>query len=317
MACAGHNSGAYPSVLQHSNAYVKLNADGSANLVVALCEMGQGILGVLAQIAAEELGLKAEDVHVVDVDTDISMFDSGNFSSRGTYMTGNAVLRAAREAKNQLLERAAKALGVSVAELSARDGRIYIKAAPEKGISIAEIARNAIYNFQGECLNISGRCSFEPQESPNTFQTVFAEVEVDTETGEVKVIKIVVAVDIGIAINPMAVEGQLEGAALQGIGYALTEDFVVDADSGVTITDNFVTYKIPSAADLPEIEVILIEHPSASGPFGAKGVGELGLIAVAPAIANAIYDATRVRITELPITPEKILKAMQATKAVA
>ena len=134
----------------------------------------------------------------------------------------------------------------------------------------------------------------------------------DNETGEVKLLKMVIADDIGRAINPMNVEGQLEGGIVQGIGYALTEDFAIDMNTGATITDSFATYKIPTVLDLPEIEVILVEQPVPSGPFGAKGVGEMGSICSAPAIANAIYDAVGVRIKELPITPEKILKALQA-----
>jgi len=310
MACCTHASGAAPGLLEHSNAFIKFNADGSANVVVSPCEMGQGILGVLAQIAAEELGLDIEDIHIVTGDTDVTMFDIGSHASRSAYVIGNAVLKAAQEAKGQLLERAAKALEVSAEELDTKDKRVYVKAAPEKGISIAEICRNAIYNFEGECLNISGKCSFIPGQS-RPFQAVFAEVEVDTDTGGVKLLKMLVAQDSGRAINPMNVEGQLEGGAAQGIGYALTEDFAVAMNTGATLTDSFATYKIPTVLDLPEIEVIIVEKPVASGPFGARGVGELGANTIAPAIANAIYDAVGVRIKELPITPEKILKALQ------
>ena len=133
----------------------------------------------------------------------------------------------------------------------------------------------------------------------------------DTETGEVRVLKIVIAHDIGRAINPATVEGQLEGGVMQGIGYTLIEDFIVDTGTGVTITDNFTTYKIPAALDAPEIEIILVEKPDPTGPFGAKSVGETAMISIAPAIANAIYDAVGVRITELPITPEKVLTALR------
>ncbi len=308
MGIMSHCSCGAPFLLEHSNAFIKLNEDGSANVIVSTCEMGTGILGALAQIAAEGLGLRAEDIHIVTGDTDVTMFDSGSHASRSLYAAGNAVAGAAREAKGQLLERAAKMLEVPANELEVNEGRIYVKVAPEKGISVAEVARNAIYNFTGECLNISGKCSHSPGQSP-TFQAVFAEVEVDTETGEVKVLKIVVAQDIGRAINPMTVEGQLEGALVQGMGYGLIEDYVINKDTGVVESDNLTTYKIPSILDLPEIEVIIVEQPVASGPFGAKSVGEAGHIIIAPAIANAIYNAVGVRITELPITAEKILKA--------
>lgn len=309
VACNTHGSCAYPGLLEHSSALVNFNADGSVNLTVHPCEMGQGILGVLAQIAAEELGLNVEDIHIVTGDTDVTQFDCGSHASRSTYTSGSAVRRAAQEAKAQLLERAGKVLGVSAKELDVKDRRIYVKSAPATGISIAEVARNAIYNYHEDCVNISGQCSFIPRQSPS-FQATFAEVEIDTETGQVKVVKVVNAVDCGRAINPMNVEGQFAGAIAQGIGYALTEDFVIDTDTGIPVTDNFDNYRIPTALDVPEIEIILVEQPVASGPFGAKGVGEIGCVAVAAAIANAVYDAAGVRVRELPITAEKILGRM-------
>jgi xanthine dehydrogenase molybdenum-binding subunit len=310
MACTTHNSNASPGLLDYSNAFIKLNEDGSANLAVSVCEMGQGALGVLAQIAAEELGLNADDIHIVSGDTDVTQFDPGSHASRSTNVIGNTVLRAAREAKGQLLERAGEALGVSARDLDAKDGHVYVKASPTKRISIAKVARNAIYNYQGDCVNISGNCSFVPQQSPS-FQATFAEVEVDAKEGQLKVLKVVIAADIGRAINPLSAEGQFEGAIVQGIGYTLIEDFVIDMGTGIPTTDSFETYKIPTTLDLPEIEVILVERPVASGPFGAKGLGEIALVAVAPAIANAVYDAVGVRVKELPITPEKVLNGLE------
>jgi xanthine dehydrogenase molybdenum-binding subunit len=312
MAIMMHVTGAHNTLLEHTNAMVKLNVDGSASLIVSACDMGQNPLGALAQIAAEELGLHAEDIHIVTGDTDVTMFDVGQHASRTLYCIGNAVKRAAAEVKHQLLERAAKKLGVSPNELEIRDRRIYVRTTPQKEISVAEVAKDAIYNFKGECLNILGKCTWEPKENPFPFQAVFAEVEVDTETGAVKVLKIVVAHDIGRAINPTTVEGQLEGGVMQGVGYALTEDFAINKDTGVVESDNFGTYKIPSTSEMPDIEVVLVEQPVPSGPFGAKSVGESSMVAIAPAIANAIYDAVGIRIKDLPITPEKILKALGA-----
>lgn len=315
MATMSHCSGAAPAFLEHSNAFIKLNEDGSANLTVHPGSPGTGSLGALAQIAAEELGLRYEDIHIVTGDTDITMFDIGSHASRSVYCIGNAVLAAARQAKGQLLERAATVLGVSPDELEVKDRRVYVKAAPEKSISVGEVAWNAIYDLTGKCLNISGSGLFKQTTYSPPTQAVFAEVEVDTETGEVKVLKLVIANDSGIAINPNSVEGQIEGGALQGIGFGLVEHYIINRDSGVVETDNFNTYRILSPLDLPDIEVILVEKPDPKGPFGAKAVGESAVVAIAPAIANAIYDAVGVRIADLPVTPEKILKALKEKRA--
>jgi len=310
MATASHTSGGYPGLLEHSNALIKLNEDGSASLIIHPGAPGTGILGTLSQIAAEELGIRSEDINVVTGDTDITMFDLGSHASRSTYVIGNAVLMAARQAKSQLIERAAKLLGVLPTELMIRDRRIYIKGNPEKSVSVAEVTRNAIYNFDGECANISGKGSWEPKSSAPPTAAYFAEVEVNTETGKVTVLKFVTAVDSGKAINPMMVEGQAEGGIAQGIGYALTEDYVFNQSTGVVVTNNFDTYRIPSIAEIPETEIVIIEEPEPTGPFGAKGTGELSAAGVAPAIANAVYDAVGIRIKELPITPQKILAAL-------
>jgi xanthine dehydrogenase molybdenum-binding subunit len=312
MAVMVHPSSIYAYFMEHSSASVKLNEDGSATVIVGSSEQGQGALVALGQIAAEELGVRAEDVHVFGGDTDITLFDMGTYGSRTTYVLGNAVLGAARDAKRQLLERAAKMLEASADELEIKDRRVYIKTAPDTGIPVAEVAKNAIYDYQGEATNIVGKCSFNATSPASSFQAAFTEVEVDTETGEVKILRMVIAHDIGKAINPISVEGQIEGGAVQGIGYALTEDFIIDMNTGATLSDSHETYKIPSTLDLPEIEVILVEKAEPTGPFGAKGVGEPGLVTIAPSIANAIYDAVGVREKELPMTPEKILSALKA-----
>jgi xanthine dehydrogenase molybdenum-binding subunit len=311
MAVMMHPSNVYPLFMEHSSASIKLNEDGSATVIVGASEQGQGTLAVVKQIAAEELGVGSENVRVVTGDTDITPFDMGTYGSRTTYVLGHAVHGAAREAKGQILARAAKMLEVSTNELEIGAGQIYVREQPEKGISVAEVARASIYDQQGEASAIVANYSYNPASSAPSFQAAFAEVEVDTETGEVTVLKVVIAHDIGRAINPAAAEGQLEGSVVQGIGYALTEDFVVDSKTGKTLSDSFLTYKIPSTLDLPEIEVILVEEADPTGPFGAKGVGESGSVATAPAIANAIYNATGVRVTELPMTPERVLKALK------
>ena len=181
---------------------------------------------------------------------------------------------------------------------------------------MADVAREAMYNFEGEHLNISGKGSFSPIQNPPPFSVVFTEVEVDTETGEVKVLKILYVADPGRAINPATVEGQLEGAIAQSFGYVLTEDHAVNKETGALESDNFNTYKLPSALDMPETEVVLYEEPVPSGPFGAKGIAQGAMVAVTPSIANAIYDAVGAFITDMPATPEKILEALKRKKEV-
>jgi xanthine dehydrogenase molybdenum-binding subunit len=313
MAIMVHPSEVFPSYSGHSSALVKLNEDGSATLTVSAAEIGQGILSALSQIAAEELGLRIEDIHVVNGDTDTTLFNIGTYCSRETYSNGNAVLRAALDARKQLLQRAARKLQVSPDELTIREGRILVSGSPETSVSVAEVAKDAIYNFNRDSLHITGKSSFDPgpdSVSPS-YQACFVELEVDSETGEVKLLKVVAAHDIGKAINPLGVEAQLEGGIVQGIGFTLFEEYVYNAKTGVIETTNFTTYKIPSATDLPEIEIILVEEPDPTGPFGAKGCGESGQVAVGPAIANALYNAVGVRLTDMPLTPEKILKALQ------
>jgi len=312
MSVMNHSSGAGGFLLEHSNAAIKLHEDGSATLIVSPCEMGQGILGVLNQIAADTMGLRYEDIHVMTGDTDVTLFDIGSHASRSTYVIGNAVVDAGCKIKKQVLELASKRLKISADKLDIKEGRVYVKAAPQEGISVAEISHDAIYNYELTGVHISATGSFQSGTHCPNFQAGFAEIEVDTETGEIKVIKYVVAHDIGRAINPQNVEGQLQGGAVQGLGYALSEDFVVDRRTGKTLSDSFATYKIPSSLDIPAIEVILVEDPVPSGPFGAKGVGEPGIVNVAPSIANALYDAIGVRIHSLPMTPEKVLEGLKA-----
>lgn len=314
MSIMTHASGAGGFLLEHSHAIIKLHEDGRAHLTVSPCEMGQGILGVLSQIAAETIGLRYEDIYVITGDTDITLFDIGSHASRSTYVIGNAVVNAGQKVRQMILERAAKRLDVPSEKLGIKDGRVYIESRPEKGITVAEISHDAIYDYGTTGQHLMAAGSFQSVSHCPNFQAGFAEIEVDTETGVIKVIKYVIAHDIGRAINPLNVEGQLEGGAAQGIGYALSEDLVIDKETGNTLSDSFATYKIPSALDMPEIEVILVEEPAPSGPYGAKGVGEPGMVNVAPSVANALYNALGVRINSLPMTPEKVLSALKTKK---
>jgi len=310
MATMSHCTGAAPLYLEHSNALVKFNEDGSVDLTVHPAPVGQHIWGALSQICAEELGIEAEDVHIVTGDTDVTLFEYGSDASRSTYAVGGATLRAARQAKEQLLARAAGMLGVPAGDLYLRDRTVFSRTNPDRSLSIARVCYEAIYSFGGKAENFSGKQSFEPVWNSPNYGAYFAEVEVNTETGRVTVPRFVTVIDCGTAVNPMAVEGQLEGGLQQGIGLALTENYVINRETGVVETTNYDSYKVPTAPDMPASEVYIVNKPDPKGPFGAKGVGEPGMVGIAPAIANAIHNAVGVRVRELPITPERLLGAL-------
>lgn len=315
MSIMTHASGAGGFLLEHSTAIVRLNEDGSATLTVSPCEMGQGILGVLAQIAAESTGVRYEDVRIVTGDTDVTLFDIGTHASRSTYAIGNAVIDAGTKVKEMVLQRAAPLLETTADKLNARKGRVYVVDDPEKYVTVARVCDASLYEFgmDGSSLTATGKHQ-SVRHTPN-FQAGFAEIELDMETGIIKVLKLVMAHDIGRAINPESVIASLQGGAAMGLGYALSEDLVID--EGVVLSDSFATYKLPSAMDMPEVEIILVEDPDPHGPYGAKGVGEPGITNVAPSIANALYDAAGVRVHSVPITPEKVLEALAAKEATA
>ena len=307
-----------------SAAIVKVNEDGTATVLTGTVETGQGSLTVLGQIAAEELGIATDDVHVVSGDTDTTPMDTGAIASRTTYVTGNAIRLAAEKAKGILFEVAAPLLGVRPDQLEARDRKIQVKGYPQRSLPISEVARRAQVVMGQPAI---GSASWNPPTvamDPETGQgkpfstyvyaTQIAEVDVDDETGEVEVLRIVAAHDCGTPINPMLVEGQVEGGISMGIGFALQEEILFDA-AGRQLNPNLTNYIMPTSLDMPEIEVDIVESYDPTGPFGAKGVGEPTSVPTAAAIMNAIHDAVGVRITSLPATAEKVLAAIRAKGA--
>lgn len=322
MACCMHVSGnrSFKKEFDGSAALVRVDDGGNVFVYSGEADLGQGARTVFAQIAAEELGVPYEKVKVAIVDTDIAPFAWGTFASRATYLGGNAVRAAAADAKRQILEFAAELLNVPVGLLNIQNGRI-VGPSEKKSLDLAEVTREYMYRHAG--ANIIGRGSFVPEgvEYPDEtkygnisgaypFAAQAAEVEVDTETGQVKVLRLAAAHDLGKAINPMLAEGQIEGGVAMGLGWALTENLTYGPDGRVA-NPQFLDYQIPTAMDVPPLEVILVEPEEKSGPYGAKSLGEPALIPTSPAIANAVYDAIGVRIKELPITPEKILAALK------
>mgnify|MGYP000380340329 CR=1 FL=1 len=315
---------AYPigftSYANPSAAFVKVNQDGSAVVWTGAADVGQGSTTALAQIAADGLGVPLEQVTMVTSDTLHTPMDLGSVASRVTYIAGNAILRACAQARQILLEVAAEELGIGPEGLESRGGWILVRDLPERRIRLAEIARKA-EAVKGRPPIGAG--SYNPPTTfldPETGQgkpyntyvyaTQIAEVEVDTETGEVRVLRLIAVHDCGRAVNPLLVEGQIQGGMAMGLGYALSEEMVVQG--GQVLNTKFADYLIPTAMDVPTMVVDLVEAPDPSGPFGAKGVGEPALLPTAPAIVNAIYDAVGVRIRELPVTAERVLAALRS-----
>jgi len=307
----------------YSSAAMKMNEDGSVNLMTGSSDIGQGSDTVLAQIAAEELGIRFEDIRVTTADTDLTPMCLGTYGDRVTFVGGRAVQSAARDVKKQLLDLASEILEANIDDLESREGRVFVKGSPEKGISIPELAE---FSYFKKGRPILGRGIYDdPISKPDygtgygtspaySFASQVAEVEVDVETGKVKVLRITSAQDLGKALNPMAVRGQIEGAMAQGIGSTLFER--LDWVKGRTLNSNFLDYRMLTALDMPAVEPIFIESIDPNGPFGAKGVGEPALVPTAAAIANAIYDAVGVRIKSLPITPDKILAALEEKNSI-
>ncbi len=298
---------------------IKVDDFGTVNVITGATDMGQGADTVIAQIVAEELGVRIQDVVVTHTDTDICPWDVGAHASRTTFVAGNSAKMAAKKVKEQLLEVASRSLGEVPENLEIRDRMVFSKIDPEKKSPLGKVLRAAHYTTGGKM--VMAEYFYDPpnenldKEFKGNLSVTYAygthgvEVEVDKTTGQVNILKYIAAHDVGRAVNPMLLEGQVYGGAAMGIGYALMEQLVLN--NGKVINPDFRDYKILTASDIPTIEAITIETDDPFGPFGAKGIGEPGLVPTAPAIANAIYDAIGVRIKDLPITPEKILAALK------
>ncbi len=300
----------------------RLDDFGRLTLLTGATEIGTGTDTTMTMLAAEELGIPLDNVNIVNNDTDIGPWDVGIHASRMTFIGGNAVLGAVGKIKKTLAKYAAKKLKCAPQNLVFKDGKISHRKKPENSIEIERVVRNLHFREHGSM--VTGSMFYDP---PNQFQTpdmignvsasygfgVHAvRVEVDPETGKVKILKFVAAHDVGKVLNPLGLEGQIEGAIAQGLGYALTEE--VKLDRGRMINRGYLDYKMLLARDIPPVEMHFIETNDPEGPYGAKGVSESGLIPTAAAVANAVADAIGVRMTDLPITPEKVLAAIRERK---
>ena len=286
-------------------AFMKINDDGSFNLQMGATDLGTGSDTILAQIAAEVLQIPVEKIIVYSSDTDFTPFDVGAYASSTTYISGGAVKKCAEKIREQVIDRAAFMLDVPAEQIHLADE----KAIAEDGRSVTmrEIALNSLHR-KNQCQIAAVASNFSP-ECPPVFGTEWAEVEVDIETGELRVKKLVMTVNPGMVINPTTATGQLEGGQTQALGMAVCEEMAYD-DKGELLTTRFADYHIFQAEEMPEIECYILPDPEPTGPFGAKALSEIPTDGVCPAIANAVTNAVGARVRALPITPEKIWKAM-------
>jgi len=308
-----------------SHAIVKIKPDGTADLIIGTVELGQGARTVLPQMAAEVLGIPYEHVRVTNGDTDACPICFGTFASRVTYFTGNAVIEAATNAKQMVLDEAAVLLGTAKDKLEISDGVIRVIDEPGKSITMSEVAFTALYAKHK--FLVGNGCFGRPVSRPDpetgacdplatvAWAATYVEVEVDTETGVVEVIDSKSVYDVGKAINPALVKGQIIGGAAMGTSWTLLECLYPNYPSPEHRSRSFRDYAIATTKDVPAMESRIVECPSVAGAFGAKGMGEMTANPPAPALVNAVHDAVGVWITELPLTPERVLRALETQGA--
>jgi xanthine dehydrogenase molybdenum-binding subunit len=303
-----------------------LRADDYANftLITGSSEIGQGSETVLSMITAEVLGVPLERIKVINDDTAVTPWDVGVHASRTTFVAGNSARGAAEKARAKLLEAAAELLGVPVDELDIRQGQVVRDGDGEVLIELGKVIRKLHFSKKFETV-VTEHYYEPPSEMQNrefkgnvsptyAFGTQVAEVEVDTETGVVRPIKITTAHDAGRVLNQLGIEGQVEGGVAMGLGYGLTEELRV-REGRITNAD-FRDYRLMTAPEMPEVEMHFIETNAPEGPFGAKGIGEAPAICTAPALANAVHDAIGIRFTRLPLTPERVLLSLRAGREI-
>lgn len=325
IGCASMISGFNMGFRSGSTAYVKFNEAGEATLFTGTTDNGQGNDSLMVQIAAEELGLAMEDINLISADTELTPLDPGSYSMSSTFVSANAVKAAVLDARRQLLELAAEELEANILDLELNEKKAYVKGSPAKHLPIKTLIIRGLQRG----TPVFGSGHFRPdieygrdwtrrgqQKGQMTgsysYGTAVAEVKVDPETKEVRVLKVVAAHDCGFAINPMSVEGQIEGSVGFALGQALSEGLLMDR--GQVINANFLDYKLPTVLEMPEIDSIIIESDDPNGPYGSKEASEAVHPAISAAIANAITNALGIRPTSLPITPEKIFDLLEDLK---
>jgi len=314
LGCGGFPSGAgfyfTNTTSAHSSVIIRAGEGGGVSVLTGASDIGQGSDSIICQIVAEVLGLGLEDIRITSADTAMTPPDMGTYSSRVTVAAGNAALKAARAAREEIFRVVAKKMEANPEDLVAADRRIFVKGSPDVFTPFEQAVNLYQTESGGAPLVVRGSYNSPDKMSPTySFGAYVAEVEVDLRTGEVQVLRITAGHDCGQPLNPMSVEGQVEGCIVMGMGYALSEN--LSFEGGQTLNPSFLGYRAPVANQCPEIVIHHVIGRDPEGPFGAKETGEGSLDPVTPAIANAIYNAVGVRIKDLPITPEKILRELK------
>ena len=309
VACFSYASGTYPVCLEIAGARIILNQDASLHIQVGATEIGQGLDTIVAQMAAETVGVPFEDVHVVSTqDTDVAPFDTGAYASRQAYVASNAVFRAARELKAKILEHAGRVTGILGGELDILNGEIVDRKDPaRKVVLLKEVALDAYYDKQ-RGGQLTAEVSHKTCSNAPTFGCTFVEVAVDVPLCKVEIKEIYNVHDSGVILHPVMARGQVHGGVAMGIAAGLYEEMIIDRESGYIYNNNFLDYKIPTVVDVPDIGCEFVETYEPTSGYGNKALGEPPIISPPPAIRNAIWDATGVPINELPMTPHALFR---------
>jgi CO/xanthine dehydrogenase Mo-binding subunit len=304
-------------------AMIRVDDFGKVTVSVGTTEIGTGSDTSIAQIVAEELGVPLSKIEIINKDTSLKPWDVGTHASRATFIGGNAALLAAKDAKKQILSIASKEFLEDPSTLDVKNGEVFSSSNPKKRIEYTKLLRHAHFKQGGTMIMASA--FFDPQTEMTdenkmgnismayAFGTQAVLVEVDEETGKIDVLKVVAVHDAGRILNPVGAEGQIEGGIVMSLGYALFEQLMLD--EGMVMNPSFADYKLVTSLEIPEIKVLFVGEPDPSGPFGAKGLGEHGCIPTAAALANAVYDAIRARMFDLPLTPDKVSAAIKSNLA--
>jgi len=307
MAMFCYKTGVYPISLETASARLVLNQDGSVQLSVGATEIGQGSDTVLTQMAAETIGIRDEQVHIVSTqDTDVAPFDTGAYASRQAYVSGMAVRQTAEQLKGKLLEYAALMLNQNVEEMDIGRDHILRASDGEALISLEALAMEAFYSLT-DSRHITAESTYHCKNNTFSFGACFAEIEVDIPLGKIRVLDIVSVHDSGVLINPKLAEAQVHGGMSMGLGYALSEQLLFD-DKACPLNGNLLDYKLPTALDTPELTVGFVETADPTGPYGNKALGEPPAIPIAPAVRNALLHATGVAVNSLPLYPQKLVE---------